>query len=66
MLVLVAVTTTLMKAFDAVNHRIFAEPGGVASLAALLSGAYSPQLRERVGVIICGGNTAAVPERNLP
>jgi len=42
--------------------RIVAEPGGVASLAALLSGVYRPQPGERVGVIICGGNTASIPE----
>ncbi len=42
--------------------RTLAEPGGVAALAALLSGAYEPQSGERVGVIICGGNTASIPE----
>jgi threonine dehydratase len=42
--------------------RILAEPGGAASLAALLSGAYQPSGGERVGVIICGGNTAAIPQ----
>jgi threonine dehydratase len=42
--------------------RTLAEPGGVAALAALLSGAYEPQPGERVGVIICGGNTASIPE----
>lgn len=41
--------------------RILAEPGGVAAFAALLSGAYEPQPGERVGVIICGGNTASLP-----
>jgi len=46
--------------------RIVAEPGGVASLAALLSGAYVPAPGERVAVIICGGNTASVPESPLP
>jgi len=43
--------------------RILTEPGGVASLAALLSGAYQPSPGERIGVIICGGNTASVPQR---
>ncbi|MCS5703486.1 MAG: pyridoxal-phosphate dependent enzyme, partial [Acidobacteria bacterium] len=42
--------------------RIVAEPGGVASLAALLSAAYVPDRGERVGVIICGGNTASLPD----
>jgi threonine dehydratase len=40
--------------------RVVAEPGGVAALAALTSGAYVPSANERVGVLICGGNTAAV------
>lgn len=42
--------------------RTLAEPGGVAALAALVSGAYKPAPGERVGVIICGGNTASIPE----
>jgi threonine dehydratase len=40
--------------------RIVAEPGGAAALAALISGGYVPAPHERVGVLICGGNTAAV------
>jgi threonine dehydratase len=40
--------------------RIAAEPGGVAALSALISGAYRPQREERVAVIISGGNTTAV------
>lgn len=40
--------------------RIAAEPGGVAALAALLSGAYEPDKSERVGVLVCGANTTAV------
>lgn len=40
--------------------RIAAEPGGAAALSALLSGAYEPDPGERVGVVVCGGNTAAV------
>jgi len=40
--------------------RVVAEPGGAAALAALLSHRYQPQPQERVGVLICGGNTAAV------
>ena len=37
--------------------RLVAEPGGAAALAALLSGHYTPAPQERVGVLICGGNT---------
>lgn len=40
--------------------RIVAEPGGAAAFAALLSGRYKPQTGERVGVLVCGGNTTAV------
>jgi threonine dehydratase len=40
--------------------RIVAEPGGAAAFAALLSGAYAPGADERVGVIVCGGNSTAV------
>lgn len=41
--------------------RILAEPGGAASLAGLLCGAYEPAAGERIGVIICGGNTGSLP-----
>lgn len=40
--------------------RVVAEPGGAAALAVLLSGGYKPQPGERVGVLVCGGNTTAV------
>jgi threonine dehydratase len=40
--------------------RVVAEPGGATALAALLSGKYQPRPGERVGVIVCGGNTDAV------
>jgi threonine dehydratase len=40
--------------------RIAAEPGGAAAFAALLSKQYQPEPGERVGVLVCGGNTAAV------
>jgi threonine dehydratase len=40
--------------------RVVAEPGGAAALAALTSGQYVPAPSERVGVLICGGNTNAV------
>jgi threonine dehydratase len=36
--------------------RVGAEPGGVAALAALTSGAYVPKRGERVAVIVSGGN----------
>lgn len=54
---------------DAIRHsqlelwralRIASEPGGAAAMAALLSGAYKPADGERVGVVLCGGNTDAV------
>lgn len=40
--------------------RVASEPGGAAALAALLSGAYRPEPDERVAVLLCGANTAAV------
>lgn len=36
--------------------RLVAEPGGVAALAALTSGAYLPDPSERIMVVICGAN----------
>jgi len=40
--------------------RVAAEPGGAAALAALLTHGYQPKPGERVGVLVCGGNTSAV------
>jgi threonine dehydratase len=40
--------------------RVVAEPGGAAALSALTSGKYRPKSGERVGVVVCGGNTEAV------
>jgi len=40
--------------------RIVAEPGGAAAMAAVLSKRYVPAPGERVGVVVCGGNTTAV------
>ncbi len=40
--------------------RVVAEPGGAAAFAALASGRYQPAAGERVGVLVCGGNTVAV------
>lgn len=51
----------LWKAF-----RIVAEPGGSAAFAAILSGRYQPQIGERIGVLVCGGNTAAVDFAHAP
>jgi threonine dehydratase len=63
------VDRVLLVSDDAIRHaqerlwsvlRIVAEPGGVAALAALLSGRYRPGAAERVGVVVSGGNTTAV------
>jgi threonine dehydratase len=40
--------------------RFVGEPGGAAAFAAVLSGRYQPKAGERVGVLVCGGNTTAV------
>lgn len=40
--------------------RIAAEPGGAAAFAALIANLYVPRPGERIGVIVCGGNTTAV------
>jgi threonine dehydratase len=40
--------------------RVASEPGGAAALASLLSQRYRPESGERVGVLVCGGNTTAV------
>lgn len=40
--------------------RVASEPGGAAAFAAILSGAYQPSPGERIGVVVCGGNTDAV------
>jgi threonine dehydratase len=40
--------------------RLVTEPGGAAAYAALLTGQYQPERSERVGVLLCGGNTTAV------
>lgn len=42
------------------SFRVVTEPGGAATAAALLSGAYVPAAGERVGIVLCGGNTTAV------
>ena len=40
--------------------RVVAEPGGAAAFAAVLAGHYRPEPEERVGILVCGGNTVAV------
>jgi threonine dehydratase len=40
--------------------RVVAEPGGATAFAPLLSRQYQPEPGERVGVLLCGGNTTAV------
>jgi len=42
------------------GFRVVTEPGGAAASAALLSGRYKPKRGERVGILVCGGNTSAV------
>jgi threonine dehydratase len=60
--VVLVTDTAIRQAQDALWRvlRIVAEPGGAAAIAALLSGRYQPFGDERVGVLICGGNTSAV------
>lgn len=43
--------------------RVVTEPGGAAAFAALLSRQYLPKPGQRVGVLLCGGNTTAVEFR---
>ncbi|HZS55294.1 MAG TPA: threonine/serine dehydratase [Bryobacteraceae bacterium] len=40
--------------------RVASEPAGAAALAALLSKKYEPERNQRIGVVVCGGNTDAV------
>lgn len=63
------VARTVLVADDAIEAaqrtlwdvlRVVAEPGGAAALSALLSGRYVPESGERVGVLVCGGNSTAV------
>jgi threonine dehydratase len=39
--------------------RLISEPGGATALAAVLSGAWTPPVGARVGVLLCGANTKA-------
>lgn len=41
--------------------RQFVEPAGATALAALISGAYTPQAGERIAVLICGANPVPGP-----
>ena len=60
--VLLVSDTAILQAQAALWNalRVVAEPGGAAAFAALLSGAYQAAPGERIGVLICGGNTTAV------
>jgi threonine dehydratase len=40
--------------------RIAAEPGGATSLAAVLSGRFTPPPGSRIAIVVSGGNTSAV------
>ena len=42
------------------NLRIATEPGGAAAFAAILDGVYRPDADERIGILVCGGNTVGV------
>jgi threonine dehydratase len=46
--------------------RLATEPGGAAAFAAILSGRYQPNPNERVGILLCGGNTTAVHFPRIP
>jgi len=63
------VSATVLVSDDAIRDaqrllwkllRIVAEPGGAAALAALTSRRYVAAANERIAVLICGGNCAAV------
>lgn len=53
-----AIVAAQQKLWDVL--RVVAEPGGAAAFAALVSGGYRPRGGERVGVLVCGGNSTAV------
>lgn len=53
-----AIAGAQQRLWDAM--RIVAEPGGAAAFAGVLSGAYVPKPKERVGIVVSGGNTTAV------
>ena len=64
-----SIDAVLLVSDEAIQHaqqelwrvmRVLAEPGGAAAFAAILSGQYKPCDGERVGVLVCGGNTSAV------
>lgn len=40
--------------------RVVVEPGGAAAFAAVAATKYRPENGERIGVVLCGGNTGAV------
>lgn len=63
-------TQTVLVRDDAITKAQYAlwremrqlvEPAGATALAALMSGAYQPELGEKVAVLVCGGNIAPDP-----
>ena len=63
------VAATLLVTDDAIRAaqrtlwkqlRVVVEPGGAAAFAALQSGVWKPAAGQRIGVLLCGANTAAV------
>jgi threonine dehydratase len=63
------ITTSVLVTDDAIHAaqqtlwdtmRVVSEPGGAAAFAALLSRRYVPAPGEKVAVLLCGANTAAV------
>jgi threonine dehydratase len=60
--VLLVSDTAIQEAQEALWRvlRAVTEPGGAAAFAALLSRRYQPKSGERVGVLLCGGNTTVV------
>ncbi len=43
------------------SHRQLVEPAGATALAALISGAYTPERDEKIAVLVCGANIAPDP-----
>ena len=43
------------------DARLLVEPAGAAALAALMSGAYTPDPDERIAILVCGANPAPDP-----
>jgi len=54
-----AITQAQRRLWQDLKHVV--EPAGAAALAAVLSGAYTPEPDERLAVLVCGGNIASDP-----